>query len=113
MNDSFKNVMFDKMLRLTHPYSLIYRDLLLFILYFVIFHSQIPLFGIWRLYIFSLNVHVSVYNHYIEKKKLFHLNKTINRTTICESPKKDLLDFGCRKSFTKWLSVIETRCNNS
>ena len=49
MNDSFKNPMVDKMLRLTHPYSLLYRDLLLFILYFVIFHSQIPLLTIWYL----------------------------------------------------------------
>ena len=30
---------FDKMLRLTDPYSLLYRDLLLFILSFLIFHS--------------------------------------------------------------------------
>ena len=47
MNDSFKNVMFDKMLRLIHPYSLLYQGLLLFILYFVIFHSHIPLLIIW------------------------------------------------------------------
>ena len=79
MNDSFKNVMFDKMLRLIHPYSLLYRDLLLFILYFVIFHSQIPLFGIWRLYIFSLNVHVSVYNHYIEKKYIYISSEQNNK----------------------------------
>ena len=43
MNDIFKNVMFYKMLRLTHTYSPIYRDLLLFILYFIVLHSQIPL----------------------------------------------------------------------
>ena len=49
MNDSFKNAMFDKMLRLTHPYSLLYWHLLLFILHFVIFHSQIPLVIIWYL----------------------------------------------------------------
>ena len=42
MNNTFKNVMFDKMLRLTHLHSLLYRNLLSFILYFVIFHSQIP-----------------------------------------------------------------------
>ena len=49
MNDSFKNVLFDKMLRLTYPYSLLYRDLLLFTLYFVIFHCQIHLLIIWYL----------------------------------------------------------------
>ena len=58
MNDSFKNVMFDKMLRLTHPYSLLYRDLLLFILYFVIFHSQIPLLIIWYLAVVYFLVYV-------------------------------------------------------
>ena len=49
MSISFKNVKFDKMLRLTHPHSLLYRDLLLFILYFVIFHSQKTLLIIWYL----------------------------------------------------------------
>ena len=48
MNDSFKNAIFEKMLRLTQPYSLLYRDLI-FILYFVIFHSQIPLLIMWYL----------------------------------------------------------------
>ena len=43
MNDILKNVMFYKMLRLTHTYSQIYRDLLLFILCFIVLHSQIPL----------------------------------------------------------------------
>ena len=46
MTDSLKNIMFDKILRLAHHYSLLYQDLL-FILYFVIFHSQIPLLIIW------------------------------------------------------------------
>ena len=32
INDSLKNIMFDKILRLAHHYSLLYRDLL-FILY--------------------------------------------------------------------------------
>ena len=49
MNDSFKNVMFDKILRLTYPYFLLYRDLLVFTLHLVIFHSQIPLLNIWYL----------------------------------------------------------------
>ena len=49
MNDSLRMSCFDKMLRLTHPYSLLYRDMLLFILYFVIFHTQIPLLIIWYL----------------------------------------------------------------
>ena len=43
MNDFFKNVTFDKILRLTHPHSPFYRDLLLYILYFEFFHSQIAL----------------------------------------------------------------------
>ena len=34
INDSFKNVRFDKILRLGHLYSLLYRDLLSFIPYF-------------------------------------------------------------------------------
>ena len=81
MNDSFKNVMFDKMLRLTHPYSLLYRDLLLFILYFVIFRSQITLLIIWSLEVAYFLVYMYVfpgYHHYILKKKIF---------PICFNPK--------------------------
>ena len=59
----------DKLLRLTHPYSLLYRDLLLFILYFVIFHSQVLLLIIWYLeVVFSLYVRAfSGYHHYVKR----------------------------------------------
>ena len=51
---------FDKMLRLTHPYFLLNRDLL-FILYFVIFHSQIPLLIIWYLAVVYVLVYMYVF----------------------------------------------------
>ena len=44
MNGSLKKVMFDKMLRQTHPYSLLYQDLLLFIWYFVNFSLYVRVF---------------------------------------------------------------------
>ena len=62
MSDSFKILLcFDKMLRLTHPYSLLYRDLLLFILYFIIFHSQVPLLIIWYLMVVYFLVYMYVF----------------------------------------------------
>ena len=51
----------DRMLRLTHPYSLLYLDLLLFILYFAIFHSEIPLLIIWYLVAVYFLVHMYVF----------------------------------------------------
>ena len=51
----------DRMLRLTHPYSLRYLDLLLFILYFAIFHSEIPLLIIWYLVAVYFLVHMYVF----------------------------------------------------
>ena len=62
MNGSLRMSCFDKMLRLTHPYSLLYRDMLLFILYFVIFHSQIPLLIIWYLAVACFLVYMYVIN---------------------------------------------------
>ena len=71
MNDSFKNVMFDKMLRLTHPYSLLYRDLLLFIYLFRSFpfpDTFINYLVSGGCIFFSLCMYVfSCYHHYIEK----------------------------------------------
>ena len=51
----------DRMLRLTHPYSLLYLDLLLFILYFAIFHSEIRLLIIWYLVAVYFLVHMYVF----------------------------------------------------
>ena len=51
---------FDKMLRLMHSYSLLDRDLLL-ILYFVIFHSQIPLLIICFLAVVYFLVYMDVF----------------------------------------------------
>ena len=61
MSDGIKNVMFEKMLRLTHPYSLLYRDLLLFILYFINFYSQILLLIIWYLAVVYFSVYMYVF----------------------------------------------------
>ena len=79
MNNTFKNVMFDKMLRLTHLHSLLYRNLLLFILYFVIFHSQIPLLIIWNLAVVYFLVYCTCF--LIIRKKKFE-NSVWNVKTI-------------------------------
>ena len=70
--------MFYKMLRMKKTYSLLYRDLLLFILYFGIFNFQIPLLILWYLAVeyFLINMYVFSSYHIIyiyigSRKKVF------------------------------------------
>ena len=68
MSDSFKNVMFDKILKLAHSYSLLCRDLSLIMLCIIIFHSQIPLLITCYLAVVHFLVYMYVifdYHHYI------------------------------------------------
>ena len=56
--------MFYKMLRMKKTYSLLYRDLLLFILYFGIFNFQIPLLILWYLAVEYFLINMYVFSSY-------------------------------------------------
>ena len=92
MNGSLKKVMFDKMLRQTHPYSLLYQDLLLFIWYFVNFSLYVRVFWLSSLYMMRCAIWYHLHNFKNVKNThggVLHLVKL--QALACNSTKSKLL----------------------